>query len=131
MTIPFWCVAAAFLLIMGMKLPVALAMARSGGGYDNRHPRDQQAKLEGWGKRALATHMNAFEAFAPFAAAVIIAHLAHADDKWSTILAITFVVARLIYPALYIANIHVLRSTVWAVGYACTVGLFLLAAFTH
>ena len=46
------------------------------GGYNNHNPRDQQADLEGWGKRALSAHLYGFEGFAPFAAAVFVAHLA-------------------------------------------------------
>ena len=49
------------------KLPVAVAMQRA-GGYDNRMPRVQQARLEGWGARSVAAHQNGFESFAPFAA---------------------------------------------------------------
>jgi uncharacterized MAPEG superfamily protein len=130
MTVPFWCVAVAFLLIMAPKIPLSLAMARAPGGYDNKNPREQQQKLEGWGKRSAAAHANAFEAFAPFAAAVIVAHLAHADAKWSSIMAITFVVSRVVYNVMYIANLAWARSTVWTVGYLCTIGLFLLGAIT-
>jgi uncharacterized MAPEG superfamily protein len=131
MTIPFWCVVVAFLLIMASKGPLALAMKRSPGGYDNKHPREQQAKLEGWGKRAASAHANAFEAFAPFAAAVIIAHLGHADEKWSSILAIAFVMSRVVYPVLYLANIDKARSAVWGIGYFCTAALFVLPLFSR
>ncbi len=130
MTIPLACIFAAFLLIYLPKLPVSVAMAKRPGGYDNRHPRDQQASLEGWGRRAAAAHANGFESFAPFAAAVITAHLVQADAHWTAILAITHVAARTVYPAVYIAGIHVLRSAVWSVGFGATVGIFVLAAQT-
>lgn len=126
MTIPFICVFIAFLLIMAPKIPMSMAMAKEGGGYDNRDPREQQARLTGWGRRAGAAHTNAMEAFAPFAAAVVICHLAHGDARWASILSITFIAARLIYPVLYIADLSTLRSTVWSVGYGATIGLFIL-----
>ena len=103
MNIPFLCVALAFLLLYLTKIPLAVAMGRSRGGYDNRHPRDQQAALEGWGRRALAAHQNAFEAFAPFAAAVLVAHAAGADPVWSARLALLFIAARIVYTCLYLA----------------------------
>ena len=127
MNVPFLCVALAFILLYLTKIPVAVAMGRSKGGYDNRHPRDQQAALQGWGRRALGAHQNAFEAFAPFAAAVIIAHLAGADPLWSARLALIFIAARLLYTVLYIADRASLRSSVWMIGTLSTAGLFLLA----
>ena len=39
------------------KAPLAFAMNKL-GGYDNRHPRAQQAQLKGFGARALAVHQN-------------------------------------------------------------------------
>jgi uncharacterized MAPEG superfamily protein len=125
-TTPFVCVAIAFLLIYFPKIPLSYAMAKEGAGYDNKSPREQQARLTGWGARARAAHMNAFEAFPPFAAAVIVAHLAGADPAWSTRLALAHVVARTFYPLIYMANLGTLRSLVWGVGFAATIGLFAL-----
>jgi len=126
MTTPFLCVFLAFLLIYLPRLFVLVAQARQPEGFDNRHPRDQQARLSGWGRRANAAHANSFEAFAPFAAAVLVAHLAGADARWSSILAIVFVAARTVYPMLYIANLDKLRTTVWSIGFLSVAGLFVL-----
>ena len=63
MTTPFICVLVAYLLIYLPKLPLSAAMAKQPGGYDNKDPRGQQAKLDGWGARARAAHYNGFEAF--------------------------------------------------------------------
>jgi uncharacterized MAPEG superfamily protein len=125
-TIPLVCVFLAFLLIYLPKIPLSVAMAKSPGGYNNRQPRDQQAALEGWARRAAAAHANGFESFAPFAAAVFTAHLGGVDADTSAILAIVHVAARTIYPVAYIAGIHILRSTVWSIGFGATVGLFIL-----
>lgn len=124
MTTPFICVLVAFLMIYAMKAPVALAMAKMPGGYDNKHPRDQQAALTGWGKRALSAHLNAFEGFPPFAASVFVAHLGGGNADRAAMLAITYVVSRVVYNVLYLANIDKLRSLVWGVGFAATIGLF-------
>ena len=123
MTTPLFCIFLAFLLNMVSKGPVAAAMARQDRGYDNKNPRDQQAELVGWGRRALAAHLNGFEAFA---AAVLVAFLAGADPVWSARLAVIFVVARVLYLPLYIGNLDLLRSGVWGIGFIATAGLFLL-----
>ena len=128
MTTVLMCLLVAFLLNMLSKVPVAVAMSRRPGGYDNHHPRDQQAALAGWGRRALAAHQNQFEAFPAFGVGVLAALLAGATGTWLDALAVVFVVARVLYIALYIADLHLLRSMVWAVGFVATAGLYVLAA---
>jgi uncharacterized MAPEG superfamily protein len=128
MTVPFACVVIAIVLVYLSKLPVAVAQWRRPEGYDNRNPREQQAKLEGAARRALAAHQNGFESFPAFAAAVIIAHVGGGDPRWASILAVTFVAARAAYPFIYVAGLGTLRSIVWTVGFTATMGLFLLPA---
>jgi len=128
-TIPLVCVGIAFLLVYLPKVPLSIAMAKQPEGYDNENPRAQQAKLTGWGERARNAHANAFESFPAFAAAVLVAHLAHADAKWSANLAIAYCAARAIYPVVYMANLGTLRSAVWTVGFGATCALFALPLF--
>ena len=123
MEIHLWCVAAAWLLVYSSKVPVAVAMQQD-GGYDNRHPRRQQRELTGWGARSVAAHLNGFETFAPFAAAVLLAHVAGASTALVDTLAVVFVASRAVYVPCYIAGLSALRSLVWTVGFAATLGLF-------
>ncbi len=123
MAIHFWCLVAAWGVVYLTKLPVAVAMQRS-GGYDNHHPRAQQAALEGFGARAVAAHLNGFESFAGFAAAVLVAHLSGAPFAVVDLLALVFVAARVLYVACYLADLAALRSAVWTVGFLATLGLF-------
>ena len=126
MTVPFVCVFAAWILIWVPRLFVVAAQSKMPEGLDNKTPRDQQLRLGGWGKRAQGAHMNAFESFAPFAAAVLIAHAGHGDEKKAGLLAIAFVALRVIYTGLYLADLDKLRSLVWLVGAAATGALFVL-----
>lgn len=129
MTYTFYCLAAAFLLTYLTKLPLAMAMAKEGAsGYDNRNPRDQQARLTGWGRRSLAAHQNSFEVTPLFAAAVITAYLFQADAYWSAVWASIFLASRVLYIIFYIKDIHQLRSPVWMIGMASCIALFVLAA---
>jgi uncharacterized MAPEG superfamily protein len=123
MEISTWCIVAAWLVIYLTKLPVAVAMQRA-GGYDNHLPRAQQARLEGWGARSVAAHQNGFEAFAPFAAAVIVAQLGSGPQQIVDLLAICFVAARVGYVICYLADWASLRSAVWSLGFLATFALF-------
>lgn len=129
MNTPFLCVFLAFLLNYLSKIPVAVAMAKCRGGYNNCEPREQQTMLLGWGKRALGAHLNGFEIFPAFAAAVIMAHIAGVDAHTMSMICITFVVSRVIYIYLYLANLSSLRSLVWALGMVCVAVLFWKSLF--
>lgn len=124
MTTAFWCVLAAALM------PYAFTwLAKfTGPRYDNHAPRDWLEQLHGWRKRAHWASLNGFEAFAPFAAGVIIAQLRGAPQDRVDLLALSFVVLRLAYGALYVLDKPWLRSTAWALALACTIALFLTAA---
>lgn len=124
MTIAYWCV------LIAALLPYVLTGYAKGSarGYDNRAPRDWQARLEGRAARAHWAHLNSFEAFPFFAAAVIIAHLAGGEQNVVDWLAMGFIAARIVYSVLYIAGIARLRSVVWALGFFATIALFIIAA---
>lgn len=129
MNIPLLCLFLAFNLIWLPRMVVAAAQAKMDGGYNNSTPRDQQAQLTGWGKRAHAAHNNSIEGFSFFAPAVLAALFSHASDTWTSTLCITYVVARTLYPLIYIADIAALRSTVWGVGVLATSGLYVISVF--
>lgn len=126
MTTPLVCVFIAYALFFLPRFAVVKAIVDLGEGYDNNDPTQQKAKLEGWGRRAEAAHRNGFESFMGFAAAVFVAHLVGGDPEWAARLSIVHVVARTIYPFLYIAGRGASRTAVWTVATAATVGLFTL-----
>lgn len=125
MTIPFWCVFISALMIYLAKAPVAKAMKDESGRYDNNNPRAQQARLTGFGARALAAHQNSFEVFPLFAAGVLMAHLGQATGVLVDALAVTFVVSRALYLVCYWIDLHWQRSLIWMLGLACCLGLML------
>ena len=115
MTILIICLFIATLLPFIAKIPVAIAMHNL-GGYDNKHPRAQQAQLTGFGARALAAHQNAFESLIIFVPAVLLAITTKNTGALIELLAITHVIARVLYNIAYLMNIGVIRSIIWAVG---------------
>jgi uncharacterized MAPEG superfamily protein len=127
MTIIIICLFIATLMPILAKAPLALAMNKAGGGYDNRNPREQQNSLAGFGARAKAAHENCFEAlimFTPGALAVLVTHNA---GQLAEYFAIAFVASRLAYLFAYYLDKHVLRSTFWGIGFISSLSLVWLA----
>ena len=125
LAVAYWCVLIAALL---PYLWVVVAKTR-GERYNNHDPRGwlqrQESRLV---RRANAAHLNAFEAFAPFAAGVVMAQLAGVAHSTIGGLAVAFVVLRVLHGALYLADHHRLRSAAWAAGYGCVLVLLAQAA---
>jgi uncharacterized MAPEG superfamily protein len=119
MTILISCLFIALLLPFIAKIPLAIAMKKQ-GHYDNNHPRSQQEKLEGKGARALAAHQNAFESLIIFTPAVLLAIITQPDNAFITQLAVTHVIARIVYNVLYVYNLATLRSLAWFIGIFCS-----------
>ncbi len=125
MTIAFWCVLIAALIPL-----IAVGIAKAGArGYDNRYPRTWLDKQQGYRARAAAAQVNSFEAFPFFASAVIVAHLTGAPQGRVDVLAVVFILARIVYVACYLADWHRTRSIVWAVGLVTCGAIFLSGAF--
>lgn len=119
-TLPYACLLAAFALIYVPRIFVARAQAQDPAGYDNSHPRAQQARLTGLGIRAVGAHNNSFEAFAPFAAGVLACLHTGAHPELVPSLCVAFVALRAVYLALYLGNKPTARSTVWTLGFLVT-----------
>ncbi|MCV6614284.1 MAG: MAPEG family protein [Cellvibrionaceae bacterium] len=110
------------LLLVITKAPLAMAMAKS-GGYDNANPREQQAGLSGWGKRALAAHQNALEAIPIFGLALLSAVVFEIPAESLHLYAIGFLVCRLAYQFCYLQDWATLRSVFWIAGYGFCIAL--------
>ena len=124
MAIPYLCILVAAFL---PYLWVAISKA-SGHRYDNRDPRGWLAKQESpRAHRANSAQLNAFEAFAPFAASVLMAQLAGVNPGTITALSLVFVAARIVHGLFYLANRALYRSLVWGVGYVCVLALMALS----
>jgi uncharacterized MAPEG superfamily protein len=122
MTLAFWCVLVAALL---PYVPANLA-AR---GLDPKLPRKGVANLDGLPARAYFAHLNAFEAFPPFAAAVIISHIVEGASTTVNWLAVLFIVARLAHMGFYLSDRQPLRSASFFVGLFIVIAIFVQTAF--
>ena len=125
MSIAYWCI------LIAAVLPYAwVFFAKSGApGYNNKDPRGWLARQDSYRVRnANAAHLNAFEAFAPFAAGVLMAQFAGVDPARISMLAMAFVAFRILHGIFYLTASHLLRSLVWFGGFACVVALMACAA---
>lgn len=115
-------------LIAGLLPYLYTGVAKvAGPRYDNRDVRGWQSRLAGLPYRANAAHLNSFESFPLFAAAVLAAFTTGADADRVNLLAIGYVVLRLVYGVVYLMNFAALRSLVWFAALGCSIAIFLSA----
>ncbi|QHE76636.1 MAPEG family protein [Hydrogenophaga sp. PBL-H3] len=126
LTVAYWCV------LVSSVLPIACAgLAKWGmftrprrqGGYDNNHPRQWLAKQTDWRARANAAQANSFEALPFFMGAVIIAHQIGASQLRLDVLAFLYIVLRLLYIMMYVADLATVRSLVWALAFLVNIAI--------
>jgi len=126
MNISFYCVLIASLLPI-----VWVGYAKITAGFtvrDNANAPEFLSKVKGKSQRAKWAQNNSWEAFAPFAAAVIIAHLCHVEQKLIDCISILFIVMRILFGFFYIYNKPTLRTLTWTVGIGCCISLYYLSA---
>lgn len=125
-TIAYWCVLVAAFLPMvcaGIAKYGMTSTPKREGGYDNSNPRAWMARQTDWRARANAAQANSFEALPFFFAAVIIAHLLQAGQTRLDLLALLFVVLRVAYIIMYLANLASARSMIWALALLVNIGI--------
>ncbi|MGI9217714.1 MAG: MAPEG family protein [Hydrogenophaga sp.] len=126
LTVAYWAVLVAALLPVGcagLAKWGMVAVARREGGYDNHNPRAWLARQSDWRARANAAQANSFEALPLFIGAVIIAHQLGAHQTRLDLLAFLFVVLRLVYILLYVADQATARSAVWTLALAVNIAI--------
>jgi uncharacterized MAPEG superfamily protein len=115
-----------FCIVVAIFIPLFCAgyAKFSKKGYNNRQPREFLEGLEGKARRAHYAQLNSFEAFSPFAAAIIVAHYLQGNQQTIDTLAVSFIVARILYALFYIFDQHVFRTIAWFTGLFITISLF-------
>ena len=113
------------ILTASLWIPYIIAQVRTNGpltppNYSDPTPR----ALPPWGKRADRAYINAVETFAPFAALVIVAHLAGKAEA-TAFWAVSFFWLRFAHAVVYLLGIPYLRTVIFTLGYVAVVGIFL------
>jgi uncharacterized MAPEG superfamily protein len=128
MTIPLWTLLVATLLPYVWFTLANPLRKQEFGTLDNHHPRLQEAKQSGRGARANGASLNAFEALAVYAPAVLTAHIQSPASELAPKLALAWVALRVGHGILYIANKPAGRTACFALGSFCALALYLVAA---
>jgi uncharacterized MAPEG superfamily protein len=126
LTVAYWCVLVASLLPIvcaGLAKWGMFGTPKREGGYDNNHPRQWLAKQTDWRARANAAQANSFEALPFFIGAVIIAHQLGAYQARLDVLAFLFVVLRLLYIMMYVADLATARTLTWVLALAINIAI--------
>jgi uncharacterized MAPEG superfamily protein len=128
-TLAYWCV------LLAALLPIVCAgIAKWGmftkppkqGGFDNANPRAWLASQTDWRARANAAQANSFEALPFFIGAVLVAHQLGAHQGRLDLLAFLFIVLRIVYIMMYVADLPKLRTSVWATALAVNVAILFI-----
>lgn len=126
-TIAYWCVFIASMLPFACayiaKSP-GFGKPRKQGGFDNADPRGWLAKQTDWQARANAAQANSFESLPFFIGAVIIAHQLNASQGIVDILAVIFVTLRIMYIAMYVGGLPMVRSALWFLALLVNAAIF-------
>ena len=118
-TVAYWCVLIAALLPIvcaGIAKYGTFSTPRREGGYDNHNPRAWLARQTDWRARANAAQTNSFEGLPFFIGAVVIAHQLGAHQARLDILAFIYIVLRLLYIMMYVADLATVRTWMWSLG---------------
>ncbi len=104
------------LAIVQLMLPAGFRNRETGIGY-NAGPRDEPAPPPGKvTARLQRAQTNLYETLPLFAAAVLIAHVAHREGALTLLGAWTYLVMRIIYVPLYAFGVPVVRSVAWSLS---------------
>ncbi|MBP8145554.1 MAG: MAPEG family protein [Inhella sp.] len=129
-TLANYCILAACVLPIvctGIAKAPGFGKRRRDGGYDNHDPRAWLARQTGRAARANNAQANGFEALPLFIAGVLLAQMGGGAQGTVDALALGFIACRVAYIALYLADLQLLRSLVWAGGFGLSVALFFVA----
>lgn len=113
----------------GGLLPILVVfIAKADPRLDVYNPRDVHALQTGIRKRAYGAHLNGLEAFPFFAASVLVAYARGVDPWMLDGAALGWVGTRILYTAVYLADLGHVRPFVWVLSVLISAGIFILPA---
>jgi len=113
------------LLTAALWIPYVVAQVSTNGPLRRPNYVDPtQRPLPLWGRRADRAHLNAVEAFAPFAALVLVAHVTGKANAATAFCAASFFWLRLAHAVVYLLGIPYLRTLLFTLGFFAVVGTF-------
>jgi uncharacterized MAPEG superfamily protein len=106
------------ILTATLWIPYVIAQVTTNGPLKPQNYVDPTPRpLPLWGKRADRAYVNAVETFAPFAALVIVVHLAGKANAMTAFWAGCYFWLRLAHAAVYLLGIPLVRTLIFTLGY--------------
>jgi len=119
MTTDLWMLVWSTVLCLVMPMVYVLGELRAPGGVEwGLGNRDTPFELPPWAARAKRAHLNLVENLLPFAALVLVAHVAGKANGMTALGAGIFFWSRLAYAFVYAAGIKGVRTLIFFVGAA-------------
>jgi uncharacterized MAPEG superfamily protein len=113
------------ILTASLWLPYVVAQSMTNGVLKPGNYKDPTPRpLPPWGKRADRTYVNAVETFGPFAAVVVIAHLAGKTSSMTAFWAMSYFWIRVTHAVVYLLGIPYIRTIAFTLGYVAVAGIF-------
>ena len=117
---------AVFAAVILYLLTVAPVKALGHRTFDNANPRDPAFYKPGIASRALGAHINGIETFPFFAVAVLFAEFRAQSQFLVDVLAVGFVLVRLVFVAAYLTNWPTTRTLLWNLGFLINAAIFFM-----
>jgi uncharacterized MAPEG superfamily protein len=113
------------ILTATLWIPYVVAQVKTNGPLKPENYIDPTPRpLPDWGKRANRTYVNAVETFAPFAALVIVAHLAGKANAMTAFWATCYFWLRLAHAGVFLLGLPLIRTVLFTLGYIAVAGIF-------
>ena len=113
------------MLTAALWIPYILCQVMSNGLLQPKNYVDPAPRpVPLWGKRADRAYLNAVEAFAPFAAMVIVAHLAGKANSMTAFWAMSYFWLRVAHAIVYWLGIPYVRTLLFTLGFVAVAGIF-------
>jgi uncharacterized MAPEG superfamily protein len=112
------------LLTAALWIPYVICQVTTNGplsGENYVDPAPRPVPL--WGQRANRAHLNAVEVFAPYAALVLIAHIAGKESAMTAFWAMAFFWLRLAHAIVYWFAVPFVRTVLFTLGFISVCGL--------
>ena len=113
------------MLTSALWIPYVVSQVMANGFLQPSNYRDPTPRpVPLWGKRADRALMNAVETFAPFAALVLIAHVAGKTDAMIVFWTTFFFWVRLAHAIVYLLAVPFIRTVLFTLGFVAVAGVF-------
>jgi uncharacterized MAPEG superfamily protein len=113
------------LLTAALWIPYVVAQVSTHGPLRRPNYVDPTARpVPLCGRRADRAHLNAVEAFAPFAALVLVAHVTGKANAATAVCSAAFFWLRVAHATVYLLGIPYLRTILFTLGFLAVAGIF-------